>query len=372
MLHKACDGIVGIFSDSNCSTVKKDLEKSLDLVEKDWDRFWDDPIDYIAEEPIIKDIKNTVTKLVTDPGGYFDEKSEEVKQLFSDLEVFLNDLKENPIETLVGFGKDYFVSKGNDIKAFIFGVDPETGEELSILSRLLSLVSPHPAIEKAWDTVIEPACGKKNGKKNGNNNNNNEEVCSTGGNKSDESSDGSSNESGDDDSNESSGSNSGDNNTSQSTNSGKVTTKFKTEKPKYDVPDQNFKIKNGKDKQDRNVKYAVLPDGQEVKLLGSQHAGGNNDKGIPFDKDGFVDFSKYVKAEIYLKPDQIKGASPTQTSQATQILRDHFKENSKLKQEFMNQFPKDERELIEEHLKKGTIKLETIHGTIIKKLAECN
>lgn len=133
--------------------------------------------------------------------------------------------------------------------------------------------------------------------------------------------------------------------------------KFKTEKPKYDIPDRNFTIKDGKDKQGRTIKYAVLPNGQEVKLLSSQYAGGTNKNGIPFDKDGFVDFSEYVEAEVYLKPEQLKGNSQTQTSQATRILRDYLNADPKLKKEFLEKFPENERDLIEKHLESGNHKI---------------
>jgi hypothetical protein len=280
------------------------------IVNDDFNRAINEPGAYFSEVFGLEDYKAAWDKLTSDPLGY-------AKDSWNNLKASVNEIIEDPF-TLI-FDKDMFMEAWN-------GKD-KNGKSIPLPNRLWNMVESLPTPVKlvkvgriAKDTLVPDSChcAMKNPKKDKEDDKDKE---------------------------------------NDKKDSGTVTTKFKTEKPKYDVPDRNFTIKDGKDKQNRDVKYAVLPDGQEVKLLGSQHAGGKNDKGIPFDKDGFVDFSEYVKAEAYLKPEQLKGGSQTQTGQATQILRDHLNANPKLKKEFLEQFPEDERDLIEEHLEKGHYKI---------------
>lgn len=306
------------------------------------------------------DVKKDARDAVEDPKGYFLEvinaegRKESWDTLTSiDLAELWNDLMNDPLGyaerkiEFLGESWDTFMEEpwGNlgilageatgvfDVVAWWTGEDPVTGEELRIPNRWgrLAMALPAPtklgkagklADESVVGFIRDYACAKKNN-----------DECSPGKDGKD------------------------DNGNEKEKPKDKPNTKFRTEKPKYDVKDRIFTIKNGKDKQNRDIKYAVLANGEEVKLYGSEHAGGKNKNGIPFDKDGLPDFSDYLKGEVYLKPEQLKGASNTQTSQATQILRDHFKENPKLKEEFLKQFDSSERAQIEADLNKGKYKI---------------
>ncbi|MCS1351681.1 HNH endonuclease [Mechercharimyces sp. CAU 1602] len=77
----------------------------------------------------------------------------------------------------------------------------------------------------------------------------------------------------------------------------------------------------------------------------------------PFDGNGFPDFSKWTKAEVYLPQDKIVGSNKSQLRQSTRILREELENNPQLKQDFYRDIPEEKRESIEAAIKSGSVKI---------------
>jgi len=99
-------------------------------------------------------------------------------------------------------------------------------------------------------------------------------------------------------------------------------------------PDFNYEVVEGTLRNGEVVKYAVTSDGRRIKLLGSQYAGSVNKNGIPFDKNGFVDFSEWVIAEVRLPDNMIVGRSWDQARVATEEFYKQLKGNEELMKKF--------------------------------------
>ncbi|SEN04829.1 pre-toxin TG domain-containing protein [Lihuaxuella thermophila] len=140
--------------------------KAWDRVVDDWNKMWDNPGEYWSEVFGWEDIKNTWNQLTSEPVQYlkdtWDRTWNEIKGVWNDPLGTGQQL----LEDVIGI---------NDAKAFWNGVDPESGEELSILERVIRGVEavpiPHTKAVKLVDKGLEigkklfikPACGKKKG-----------------------------------------------------------------------------------------------------------------------------------------------------------------------------------------------------------------
>ncbi|MFC4077771.1 DUF4244 domain-containing protein [Salinithrix halophila] len=243
-------------------------------------------------------------QLINDPGGYLKRKGSYLKQRW-------DDFKQDPVGNtgaLLAEGIGW-----NDLKAWWTGKDSESGEKLRVPNRIFRLITGLPTPAKAGkaskaadknvlDFVHGLACAK--GK-----------------------------------------------NSCENTSSSRPT------KPKYSIPDRNFGVEDGTNSKGEKIKVAVLPNGQKVNILSSKYAGKTNKKGIPFDGDGFPDFSHWVKTEVHLPPDKIHGASQTQTAQSTQVLREILNKYPSFKDRFYRNFPEEERDQIKEDIKSGKYKI---------------
>jgi A nuclease of the HNH/ENDO VII superfamily with conserved WHH/DNase/tRNase domain of colicin-like bacteriocin/Pre-toxin TG len=274
-------------------------KKAWDRTVEDWNKMWDDPGKYWSEVFGWEDIKNSWNRMTSDPKKFFSDAWSRTKKE-------LKGIKEDPLGTVKQIADD--IIGVNDLKAFWNGVDPESGEKLSIPDRIVRGVAglpiPHTKLVKLVDKglkigkkiFIKPACTKSKSVScpTGNNNNNNNKK-----------------------------------------------------QPKDRTPPPKNHPKMGKVEVDPNTgkRYFYDINGKKQPLRGGQYAGQTVKKNIngrtvnvTYDKNGFPDFTPFTDFESKLPRDDWFKSDKTQFGKLNREVYDKMKNDPALQKKIDDKF----------------------------------